>query len=110
MFLKNRVPELSYILGELFNQFVSEGISFSSSVVPVIENVGCGGGRFKAKNYCPVSLFWGVSKIFKKRVNNRLLNYLENCGIFLIFSIVFGALVRLQTFWKLYLIELPGLQ
>lgn len=68
VFLKNRVPELSYILGELFNQFVSEGISFSSSVFPVIENVGWG-LRFKAKNYCPISLFLGVSKIFKKLKN-----------------------------------------
>ena len=37
---------------------------------------------FTAKNYCPVSLLFMVSKIFEKLVNNRLIDYLENCSLF----------------------------
>lgn len=65
VFLKNRVPELSYILGELFNQFVSEGISFSNSVVPVIENVGCRGGSSRLKTIALLVFFGGSVKSLK---------------------------------------------
>ena len=37
---------------------------------------------FTAKKYCPVSLLFMVSKIFEKLVNNRLIDYLENCSLF----------------------------
>ena len=44
-----------------------------------IENVG---ERCTAKNYRPVSLLSVVSKVFEKLVNNRIVDHLENCGLF----------------------------
>ena len=77
-----------------------------SSVVPVFKNVG---ERSAAKNYHPVSLLSVVSKVFEKLVNNRIIDHLENCGLFLISTMVFGLLDQLQIFWQLCLIELLGL-
>ena len=48
-------------------------------MVPSFKNVG---ERRTAKNYCPVSLFSVVSKIFEKLVNNKLIDQLEKCGLF----------------------------
>ena len=50
-----------------------------SSVVPVFKNVG---EKSTAKNYCPVSLLSVVSKVFEKLANNRIVDHLENCGLF----------------------------
>ena len=49
-----------------------------SSVVTVFKNVW---KRSTAKNYRLVSLLSMVSKVFEKFVNNRIVDYLENCGI-----------------------------
>ena len=79
--LKNCEPELSYILAELFNNFLKESCFPDcwkvSSVVPVFKNAG---ERSTAKNYCPASLLSAVSKVFEKLVNNRIVDHLENCG------------------------------
>ena len=48
-------------------------------MVPVFKNVG---GKCMAKNCCLVSHFSVVSKVFGKRVNNRIGDHLEKCGIF----------------------------
>ena len=40
------------------------------------------GERSTAKNYRPVSLLFVVSKVFKKLVNNRIVDHLEKCGLF----------------------------
>ena len=48
-------------------------------VVPMFKNVG---ERSTTKNYCPVSLFSVVSKVFEKLVNNRIVDHLEKCGLF----------------------------
>ena len=48
-----------------------------SFIVPVFNNVR---ERSKAKNYHPVSLLSVVSKIFKKLVNNRVVDYLIWAG------------------------------
>ena len=81
--LKNCELELSYILAELFNQCLEESCFPDcwkvSSVVPVFKNVG---ERSTAKNYGPVSLLSVISKVFEKRVNNRIVDHLENCGLF----------------------------
>ena len=81
--LKNCEPELSYILDELFNKFLEESCFPDcwkvSSVVSVFKNVG---ERCTAKNYCLVSLLSVVSKVFEKHVNNRIVDYLEKCGLF----------------------------
>ena len=81
--LKNCELELSYILAELFNKCLKESCFPDcckvSSVVPVFKNVG---ERSTAKNYCPVSLLSVVSKVFEKLVNNRIVDYLEKCGLF----------------------------
>ena len=52
-------------------------------MVPVFKNVG---ERSTAKNYCPVSLLSVVSKVFEKLVNNRIVDYLEKCGLFFDFQ------------------------
>ena len=85
--LKNCASELSQILAELFNMYLKES-SFAdcwkvSSVVSVFKNVR---ERSTAKNYCPVSLLSGVSKVFEKLVNNRTVNHLEKCGLFFDFQ------------------------
>ena len=48
-------------------------------MVPVFKNVG---KRSRAKNYCPVSPLFVVSKVFKKFVNNRFVDYLAKSGFF----------------------------
>ena len=50
-----------------------------SSVVPVFNNVE---ERSTDANYHPVSLLSVVSKVFEKFVNNRIVDHLENCGLF----------------------------
>ena len=108
--LKNCELELSYILAELFNKCVQESCFpdcwKNSSVVPVFQNAG---ERSTAKNYHPVSLLSVVSKVFEKLVNNRIVDHLEKCGLFLISSMVLGPVNQLQIFSQLYLIELLGL-
>ena len=48
-------------------------------MVPVFKNVG---KRSTAKNYLPVSLRSVVSKVFEKLVNSRIVDHLEECGLF----------------------------
>ena len=108
--LKNCEPELSYILAEPFNKCLKESCFPDcwkvSSVVPAFKNTG---ERSTAKKYRPVSLLSVVSKVFEKLVNNRIVDHLEKCGLFLIFSMVLGLLDQLLIFSQLYLIELLGL-
>ena len=107
--LKNCEPELSYILGKLFNKCLKEYFFPDcwkvSSVVPVFKNVG---ERSAAKNYHPVSLLSVVGKIFEKLLINRIVDHLENVAFFLISSMVLGLLNQLQIFWQLCLVELRG--
>ena len=67
------------------------------------------GQRSIAKNYDPVSVLFVVSKVLEKLVNNRIVDHLEKCGLFLISSMVLGVLNQLQIFRQLYLIKLLGL-
>ena len=97
--LKNCEPELSCILATLFNKCLKDSCFPDfwkvSSVVPVFKNVG---ERFTAKSYLSVSLLSVVSKVFEKLVNNRIVDHLEKCGLFLILSMVLGLLNQLQIF------------
>ena len=73
---------------------MSEAVLFSdcwkvSLLVPVFKNVG---ERSIAKNYNPVSVLFVVSKVLEKLVNNRIVDHLEKCGLFLISSMVLGVL------------------
>ena len=81
--LQNCEPELLYILAKLFSMCLKESCSPDcckvSMVVPVFKNVG---ERSTTKNYFPVSLLSVVSKVFEKLVNNRIVDHLENCGLF----------------------------
>ena len=81
--LRNCEPKLSYILAKLFNNCLNESCFPDcwkvSSVVPVFKNVG---ERSTTKNYRPVSLLSVFSKVFEKVVNNRIVDHLENCGLF----------------------------
>ena len=81
--LKNSELELFYILAELFSKCLKESCFPDcwkvSLVVPVFQNVG---EWSIAKNYCPVSLLSVVSRVFEKLVNNRIVDYLEKCGLF----------------------------
>ena len=87
--LKNCESELSYILAELFKMCLKESCFPDcwkvSSGVPVFKNVG---ERSTSKNYCPVSLLSVVSKVFQTLVNNRIVDHLEKCGLFLISCMV----------------------
>ena len=69
------------------------------SLFLVFKNVG---EKSTFRNYHPVSLLSVVSKVFEKLVNNRIVDHLENCGLFL----VLGLLDQLQIFRQLYMIEL----
>ena len=55
------------------------------------------GERSTAKNYRTVSLLSVVSKMFEL-LNNRLVDDLEKCGLFLISSMVSSLLNQLQFF------------
>ena len=110
MVLKNCKPELSYILAEFFNKSLKESCFRDcwkvSSVAHVFKNVR---ERSTAKNYCPVSLLSVISKVFEKLVNNRIVDHLDKCCLFLISSMVLGLPDQLQIFSQLHLIELLGL-
>ena len=60
----------------------------------VFKNVG---ERSTVKNYRTVSLLSVVSKMFEL-LNNRLVDHLEKCGLFLISSMVSSLLNQLQFF------------
>ena len=83
MVLRNCQAQCSYILAKLFNKCLKEYFFPDclkvSSVVSAFKNVG---ERPTVKNYCPVSLLSVVSKVFKKLVNNRIVDHLEKCGLF----------------------------
>ena len=90
--LKNCEPELSYILAELFNMYLSKSC-FSGcwkvwSAVPVFKNVW---GRSTAKNYSPVTLLSVVNKVFERLVNNKIVDHLEKCGLFTDFQYGFRS-------------------
>ena len=89
MVLKKCKPEISYILAELFNNYMKESCYPDCwkvpSVVLAFKNVG---ERSAAKNYHPVSLLSVVSKVFEKLVINRIIDHLENLAFFLISSLV----------------------
>ena len=110
VFLKNCELEFSYILAKLLYKCLKECCFPDcwkvSSVVPVFKNFG---ERSTAKNFRPVSLLSVVSKVFEKLVNNRIVDHLEKCSLFLISSMVLGLLDQLLIFPQLYLIELLGL-
>ena len=40
------------------------------------------GERSTAKNYHPLSLLSAVGKVFQKLANNRIVGYLDKCGLF----------------------------
>ena len=75
-------------------------------MVPVFKNVW---ERSTAKNYRPVSLLSVVSKVLEKLVNNRIVDHLEKCGLFVTSSMALGLLDQLLIFSQLYLIESLGL-
>ena len=66
-----------------------------SSVVHVFKNVG---EKYTAKNYQPVNPLSVVGKVFEKLVNNRIVDHLQKCGLFFIFSMVLGLPDELQIF------------
>ena len=90
--LKNCEPELSYILTKLFNKYLKESCFPDcwkvSLVVPVFKNVR---KRSTAKNYHPVSLLSVVRKVFRKLVNNRIVDHLGKCGLFSYFQYGFRS-------------------
>ena len=70
--LNNWEPDFSCIVAELFNKCLKESCFPDywkvPSVLPVFKS---GEERSTAKNYCPVSLFTVVSKVFEKLVNKQ---------------------------------------
>ena len=57
-------------------------------MVPIFKNIG---ERSTAKNYRPVGVLSVVSKVFGKLVNNRIVDHLENCGLFSDFQYSFRS-------------------
>ena len=90
--VKNCELELSYILAELFNQCLKDSCFPDcwkvSSVAPVFKNVW---EKSTAKNYCPLSLLSGLSKVVEKLVNNRILDHLQKSGLFYYFHYGFRS-------------------
>ena len=82
-------------MAKLFNNCLKESCFPDCWKVLVFKNVG---ERSTAKSYRPVSLLSVVSKVFEKLVNNRIVDDLEKCGLFLISSMVIGLLDQLQIF------------
>ena len=76
------------------------------STVSIFNNVG---ERSNAKYYCLNSCLSVGSKIFEKLVNIRLLNPLENCGLFLISSMILVLLNQWKIQGQLYVTEFLGL-
>ena len=107
VFLKNCEPKLSNIPADFFSKYLKEscfpGCCNVSLVVPLFKNAG---ESSTAKNYLSVSLLSVVGKVFEKRLNDRIIDHLEKCGIFLISSMVLGLLDQQYIFLQLYLIEL----
>ena len=90
--LKYCEPDFSYILAKLFNKCLKEP-SFSdcwkvSLVGPVFTNAG---ERSTAKIYHPVGFLSVVSKVFEKLIDNRIVDHLENCGLFSDFQFGFRS-------------------
>ena len=63
------------------------------------------GERSAAINCHPVSLLSVVSKVFEKPVNNRIVDHLEICDLFLISTMVLFLFHQLQIYLQLHLIE-----
>ena len=105
--LNNCEPELSYILAELFSKCLKKSCFPNylkvSSVVPAFKNVG---ERSTPKNYSPISLLSVVSKVFEKLANNKIVDHLQKCSLFLISNMVLGLFNQLLIFSQLYPIEL----
>ena len=81
--LKNCEAKLSYMPAELVSKCLKESCFPDcwkvSLVVPVFKIVG---ERSTTKNYHPVSLLSVVSKLFEKLVDNRIVDHLEDYGLF----------------------------
>ena len=92
MVLKKCEPGILWILAKPSNTCLNESCFQDywkvSSVLTVFENVG---ERSIPKDYCPVSLFSVVFKVFKEPVNNRLVDHLIKYGRFLHFQCGFRS-------------------
>ena len=87
---KNCEFELSCILAELFNMCLKKSCFPDCWKVPSVVSVSKTVGESSAaKNYRPFSLLSVVSKVFEKLINNRLIDHLENCGLFFWFQVWF---------------------
>ena len=78
VFLKKCEHKLSYILAELFNMCMNES-------------------WYKLPPCCLLSV---ISKVFEKLVNNKIVDHLKKCVLFLISSVVLGLLKQPQmAYW-----------
>ena len=57
-------------------------------MVPVFKDVG---ERSAAKNHCPITLHSVVGKVFENLVNNRIVDHLEQFGLFYDFQCGFRS-------------------
>ena len=85
LFAKNFSKNSNF--AELFNKCLNESYFLDCWKFPVFRNVG---KWTTTKRYHSVSLFSVVSKVFEKLVNNRIVDHLEKCGLFLISDMVFS--------------------
>ena len=84
--LKNCDTKLSYRPGDLFNKCLKESFFQGCWKVSSVVHVECLGKnvweRSTAKNYHPISLLSLVSKVYEKLVNNKIIDHLEKCNLF----------------------------
>ena len=100
--LKSCEPELSYILAELFNKCLKE--SFFQIVggfhqwslylrMSTAKKI-----NLQLKTTALLVFFLWLVKSLKKLVNDKIVDHLEKCGLFLISSMVLGLLNQQQIF------------
>ena len=92
MILKNCEPKLSYILAEFFNMCLKESRLLQG--LSVFKNVEK--GLLLKTTALLVFFLWLVKSL--KNLNNRIVDHLDKCGLFLISSMVLGFLDQLQIF------------
>lgn len=90
-YLKISAEYVSFLLSNLFNKCILEGIFPSMLKIAKITPLYKGGCTNKATNYRPISILSPFSKIFEKLIYRRLIKYFETYNIITKFQFGFRA-------------------
>ena len=77
IFIKMSAETISFVLSEISNKCIQNGLFPSSLKVAKITPLHKGGNAFKRTNYRPISIWTLFSKIFQKIIYYRLNKYFE---------------------------------